>query len=69
MFDLSMPNDEPGPCAKCKGIGIYRWGPVVDGTPKHSGTCFSCQGTGAQTAAQIHRNRTYNRFKIARLFS
>ncbi len=69
MYDLSIPNDRPGACAKCRGTGVYRWGAVVNGQASKSGTCFSCQGTGKQSAKQIRRNRTYNRYKIAAICS
>ena len=68
MYDLSVPNDKPGRCAKCRGTGIYSWGTVTNGKPAHSGTCFSCRGTGRQSAKQIRRNHTYNKHKIAALF-
>ncbi len=67
MYDLSVPNAKPGACAKCKGSGLYAWGAVVNGKPEHSGTCFSCRGTGRQDRQQIRRNKTYNRFKIAEI--
>jgi DnaJ-class molecular chaperone len=65
MYDLSVPNAKPGPCEKCKGSGLYRWGASVNGVSAKSGTCFSCRGTGLQNRAQIARNQTYNRHKIA----
>jgi hypothetical protein len=65
MYDLSIPNDKPGQCAKCRGTGVYSWGAVVNGKPTHTGMCFSCRGTGKQSSKQIRRNHTYNRFKIA----
>jgi DnaJ-class molecular chaperone len=67
MYDLSIPNAQPGPCEKCKGTGTYSWGAVVNGQPQHSGTCFSCRGTGKQSSRQIKRNKTYNRFKVAEI--
>ena len=67
MYDLSQPNDRPGQCGKCKGTGAYAWGAVVNGRPSHTGTCFSCRGTGRQDARQIRTNHTYNRHKIARI--
>lgn len=65
MYDLSMPNDKPGQCVKCRGTGTYSWGACVNGKMAHSGKCFSCQGTGKQSIRQIRRNKTYNRYKIA----
>jgi hypothetical protein len=65
MYDLSIPNDRPGQCAKCGGSGMYRWGATVNGKSQHSGPCFSCQGTGQQSARQIRRNQSYNRHKLA----
>lgn len=65
MYDLSQPNDKPGTCCKCKGTGVYGWGASVNGKMTHSGTRFSCRGTGKQSSKQILRNRTYNKFKIA----
>jgi DnaJ-class molecular chaperone len=65
MYDLSQPNEKPGLCGKCRGTGTYRWGASVNGKSAHEGTCFSCQGTGKQSAADIKRNHTYNRYKIA----
>ncbi len=65
MYDLSIPNDRPGQCAKCGGSGVYSWGASVNGKMQHSGPCFSCRGTGKQSSRQIKRNRTYNRHKIA----
>lgn len=67
MYDLSMPNVEPGICEKCKGTGQYRWGAVVNGKASKSGECYSCRGTGKQTRGDIQRNRTYNRHKIVRI--
>ena len=67
MYDLSQPNDEPGQCTKCRGSGEYRWGAVVHGQPSKSGRCYSCAGTGRQGQADIRRNRTYNKHKIARM--
>lgn len=66
MYDFSVPNSEPGPCAKCKGTGLYRWGgAMVNGAWKgKSGPCHSCQGTGKQSAKQIRRNQAYNRHKL-----
>lgn len=69
MYDLSMPNEKPGTCCKCKGTGIYRWGPVVNGTCQKEGTCFSCQGTGQQDKVQIRRNKGYNHFKVRLLLA
>ena len=63
-FDLSVPNDKPGTCAKCQGTGEYSWGPVVNGKPKNTGPCWSCKGTGKQTAGDIKRNHGYNYFKL-----
>jgi DnaJ-class molecular chaperone len=65
MYDLSVPNAKPGPCAKCKGSGSYSWGACVNGKMTHSGKCFSCRGTGKQDTKQIRRNHTYNRYKVA----
>jgi DnaJ-class molecular chaperone len=67
MADLSVPNAKPGPCAKCKGSGVYVWGAVINGKPTHSGPCHSCRGTGHQTAADIKRNEAFNRHQIRRL--
>lgn len=69
MYDLSQPNTEPGLCAKCKGTGTYSWGASVNGRSSKSGTCFSCAGTGKQTTRDIKRNRTYNKYKVARIVS
>lgn len=69
MYDLSQPNDAPGPCVKCRGTGVYRWGASVNGVSQHSGTCFSCRGTGKQSRNQIIRNRTYNRHKVGRILA
>lgn len=67
MYDLSVPNDKPGACAKCRGTGKYCWGAVVNGRPQHEGTCFSCRGTGKQRQKDIARNRAYNRHKISEI--
>ena len=64
MYDLAVPNETPGPCAKCQGTGEYRWGATVNGRSQHTGPCFSCQGTGQQTRRDMRRNRSYNRHKI-----
>lgn len=64
MYDLSVPNCEPGRCAKCRGTGEYSWGAVVNGKPSRAGRCHSCGGTGQQTARDIARNHAYNRHKI-----
>lgn len=69
MYDLSIPNDKPGQCAKCQGSGVYSWGTIENGKASKSGPCFSCRGTGKQSAKQIRRNRTYNRYKIAAIVS
>ena len=69
MYDLSQPNAKPGTCRKCNGSGVYAWGACVNGKITHSGPCFSCQGTGRQDVRQIKRNETYNRYKIAAIFS
>lgn len=68
MYDLSVPAEKPGKCPKCRGTGVYSWGGTVNGKPMHTGTCFSCKGTGKQSAKQIAGNHTYNRHKIARMF-
>ena len=65
MYDLSQPNAAPGTCEKCKGSGVYSWGASVNGKMTHGGTCFSCRGTGKQSARQIRRNHAYNRYKVA----
>ena len=67
MYDLAHVNAAPGKCGKCSGSGEYRWGPSVNGVSKHSGTCFSCRGTGRQNRRQIMRNGTYNRYKISNI--
>jgi DnaJ-class molecular chaperone len=67
MYDFSVPNNAPGKCQKCNGAGVYRWGAVVNGRCTHVGPCFSCKGTGKQTAKDIHRNIAYNRHKVARI--
>ena len=69
MYDLSVPNDRPGTCAKCHGSGLYVWGAIVNGQPTHSGPCHSCQGTGVQTRDDITRNRVYNKHKVARILA
>jgi DnaJ-class molecular chaperone len=69
MYDLSVPNEKPGICAKCSGSGVYGWGASVNGKMTHSGPCFSCKGTGKQSDKQIKTNHAYNRFKIAALVS
>lgn len=69
MYDLSVPNDKPGVCAKCKGAGVYGWGACVNGVMQHSGPCFSCKGTGKQETRDIKRNHAYNRHKITRILS
>lgn len=65
MYDLAHENAAPGQCGKCRGTGVYGWGACVNGKMQHSGTCFSCRGTGKQSTIQIKRNRTYNRYKIS----
>lgn len=64
MYDLSVPNDKPGLCAKCRGTGVYTWGGTENGKPRFSGQCHSCQGSGAQNSNDIRRNHAYNRHKI-----
>ncbi len=64
-YDLSVPNEKPGVCAKCKGSGLYRWGAIVNGRATHCGQCHSCGGTGKQSARDIRRNHAYNKHKIA----
>lgn len=43
-----MPNgkQQPPPCWRCGGTGIYVWGAIVNGKPTHSGPCYACQGGG-----------------------
>lgn len=67
MCEFSVPNAAPGPCAKCNGSGVYKFGgAVVNGVFQgKSGTCFSCSGTGVQTKKDIGRNHAYNRYKLA----
>jgi len=67
MYDMSQPNSKPGECVKCRGTGVYSFGGTVNGKPRKSGTCYSCRGTGKQDTAQIHRNHTYNKFKVMRI--
>jgi len=67
MYDMAVPNDKPGVCAKCKGSGVYSWGASVNGKMQHSGPCHSCRGTGKQSRRQIMRNQTYNRHKLNEL--
>ena len=67
MWDFSVPNERPGPCGKCKGTGKYRWGAIVNGRPSKEGDCNSCRGRGEQTAADIARNNSYNRHKLAEM--
>ena len=67
MYDMSVPNAKPGPCAKCKGTGLYQWGACVNGKMQFSAMCFSCQGTGQQSKSQIKRNVAYNHFKLKRI--
>ena len=69
MYDFSQPNDKPGTCCKCKGTGVYGWGAQINGKMQHSGKCFSCGGSGKQSAKQIKRNEAYNRYKIALICS
>jgi len=69
MYDLAIANDKPGRCEKCRGSGRYCWGAVVNGKPEKSGPCHSCRGTGQQSARDIARNHSYNRFKIAQVAS
>ena len=68
MFDLAQPNAKPGPCEKCNGSGVYRWGAIVNGRATHEGPCHSCRGSGQPDMRQIRRNLTYNRHKIAAIF-
>jgi DnaJ-class molecular chaperone len=65
MYDLAVPNDQPGRCEKCHGSGLYRWGATINGRSEKSGRCHSCGGTGRQTRSDIARNRSYNRYKIS----
>jgi DnaJ-class molecular chaperone len=67
MYDLSIPNEKPGVCAKCRGSGLYSWGGTINGKPRFSGECHSCHGTGKQSRSDIARNHAYNRHKISRL--
>lgn len=65
MYDLSVPNLKPGRCAKCKGTGEYRWGACVNGKMTNVGKCNACGGKGEQTQADIYRNISYNKHKLA----
>jgi DnaJ-class molecular chaperone len=67
MYDMSVPNAQPGECAKCHGSGEYRWGAVVNGKAQHVGKCHACGGKGHQTAADIKRNQGYNWHKLRSL--
>lgn len=67
MYDLSVPNDTPGPCAKCHGSGVYAWGACVNGKMQHEGPRYACRGAGRQDRSDIKRNEAYNRHKIARM--
>ncbi len=67
MSDFAQPNEKPGRCEKCRGSGLYRWGPIVNGNPSRSGQCHSCGGTGRQTRRDIARNNAYNRYKLAEM--
>ena len=49
-------NREAGECGRCKGIGKIIW----SGTTSVS-ECYSCNGKGQQTDADIARNAEYNR--------
>lgn len=69
MYDLAQPAERPGKCPKCSGSGVYRWGACVNGKMAREGKCHSCGGTGQQSRADIARNVTYNRHKIARILS
>lgn len=69
MADLSVPNRVPGPCDKCKGTGVYRWGACVNGRMTHQGQCNACRGTGTQTQTDMARNRAFNRHQVARILS
>ena len=71
MCEFSVPNAAPGVCAKCNGLGIYRYGgAVVNGKFQgKEGKCFSCSGTGQQTKKDIGRNHAYNRYKLSTLTS
>lgn len=64
MYDFSVPNKKPGVCEKCKGSGVYSWGASINGKMQHSGTCFSCRGTGQQDKKQIKCNVAYNQHKL-----
>ena len=66
-MDLSSPNDKPGTCSKCRGKGVYAWGAFINGKATKQGTCYSCRGTGRQDYAQIKRNESYNRYKLANM--
>lgn len=68
MSGFAHPAFRPGQCPKCRGSGVYRWGPSINGRPpQHSGECFSCNGTGRQDQRQIRRNQTYNRYRLAEI--
>lgn len=67
MYDLSMPNEKPGVCCKCKGSGVYKWGANVNGRMSKEGPCWSCQGSGKQSKKQIRRNIGYNYYKIRQI--
>jgi DnaJ-class molecular chaperone len=68
MYDLSVPNSEPGACAKCNGSGLYHWQKTVQDKPVvEQGQCNACRGTGQQTQADIYRNRAFNKHQLARM--
>jgi DnaJ-class molecular chaperone len=67
-YDMAQPADHAGDqCPKCRGSGVYAWGPVVNGKVTHTGQCHSCAGKGFQTLSDIRRGETYNRHKIINL--
>ena len=57
MYDLSVPNAKPGRCEKCRGIGRYSWGAVINGKPQHAGRAGRLakisRGTSPITATRL----------------
>lgn len=49
------------PCWRCRGTGIYQWGPAsINGVMQHSGECYRCQGKGRQGQEDFRRNFGYD---------
>jgi DnaJ-class molecular chaperone len=68
-MDVSAPNASPGRCGQCRGSGVQRWGPSVNGVGKYAGACNACRSVGHQGRADIARNHAFYRHQLRRILA